>query len=33
MRAMKLAALIFFVAGCSKDGANSFSTASSTTSS
>ena len=33
MRAMKLAALIFFVAGCSKDGANSSSTASSTTSS
>jgi len=33
MRAMKLAALIFFVVGCSKEGANSSSTASSTTSS
>ena len=33
MRAMKLAALIFFVAACSKEGANSSSTASSTTSS
>jgi phosphate transport system substrate-binding protein len=33
MRAMKLAALIFFVAGCSKEGANSSATASSTTSS
>ena len=33
MRAMKLAALIFFVVGCSKEGANSSGTASSTTSS
>src|SRR5258705_13888464 len=33
MRAMSLAALIFFVAGCSKEGANSSATASSTTSS
>jgi len=33
MRAIKLAALIFFVVGCSKEGANSSSTASSTTSS
>jgi len=32
MRAMKLAALIFFVVGCSKEGANSSSTASSTAS-
>jgi phosphate transport system substrate-binding protein len=31
MRAIKLAALIFFVAACSKEGANSSSTASSTT--
>src|ERR1700681_1229177 len=33
MRAIKLAALIFFVAGCSKEGANGSATASSTTSS
>ena len=33
MRAMKLAALIFFVVGCSKEGANSSSKASSTASS
>src|ERR1700680_3796846 len=33
MRAIKLAALIFFVAGCSKEGANSSATASSTTTS
>jgi len=33
MRAMKLAALILFVAACSKEGANSSATASSTTSS
>jgi phosphate transport system substrate-binding protein len=33
MRAMKLAALIFFVAGCSKEGTNGSATASSTTSS
>jgi phosphate transport system substrate-binding protein len=33
MRAIKLAALIFFVAGCSKEGSNSSSTASSTSTS
>lgn len=33
MRAMKIAALMFFVAGCSKEGANGSGTASSTTSS